>query len=151
MGQLLQSTLLQHACKCTTLLHGQNNPLYIKVLGGVDAEREQKLHFVVHCSLDVIEEKGEAETQGCGSCTTQAQAQRVRAHRGAVNPPALTSQVACCFGPFPTYSLGQAPSTAFCAINPNNCLVCCVAVHTRPAALLPAALLRHVPGELPTS
>jgi hypothetical protein len=35
----------------------QNNPLYLKTYGN-DIGQNQFFHFVVHASLDVIEEKG---------------------------------------------------------------------------------------------
>ena len=37
-------------------IHEQNNPLYIQSF--TDADDALKLHHVVHCSLDVIEERG---------------------------------------------------------------------------------------------
>jgi hypothetical protein len=42
---------------CLTLkLQLQNQPLYLRAL--VPTEDEIKFHYIVHCSLDAIEEKG---------------------------------------------------------------------------------------------
>lgn len=43
------------------MLIDQNNPLYLKTYGN-EIGQNQFFHFVVHASLDVIEEKGNMPT-----------------------------------------------------------------------------------------
>jgi hypothetical protein len=47
----------------------QNNPLYIKAYGQHD---QLRFHFIVHTSLDFLEEKVAAQTQGSASIPTAA-------------------------------------------------------------------------------
>ena len=44
---------------CLAVVGPQNNPLFIKTFfpQGPDPDKDLKLHFVVHCSLDAIEER----------------------------------------------------------------------------------------------
>jgi hypothetical protein len=39
----------------------QNNPLYLKSY--VQVEDQLKFHYIVHCSLDAVEEKGAVKLQ----------------------------------------------------------------------------------------
>jgi hypothetical protein len=51
---------------CAAVIGQQNNPLYIKTLSPVDDE--VKFHYMVHASLDAVEEKVStcSVTLGCG-------------------------------------------------------------------------------------
>ena len=44
---------------CLAVVGPQNNPLFFKSFSSPspDPERDLKLHFIVHCSLDAVEEK----------------------------------------------------------------------------------------------
>ena len=43
---------------CLAIVGPQNNPLYIKsFFPHPDPDRDLKLHFIVHCSLDAVEER----------------------------------------------------------------------------------------------
>ena len=50
-------------------MRAQNNPLYIKAYGQHD---QLRFHFIVHTSLDFLEEKVAAQTQGSASIPTAA-------------------------------------------------------------------------------
>lgn len=47
---------------CAAVVGQQNNPLYIKTLSPVDDE--VKFHYMVHASLDAVEEKVRAAAVG---------------------------------------------------------------------------------------
>lgn len=42
---------------CIAIVGPQNNPLYLRIFSAPNTEQDQKLNFIVHCSLDVVEEK----------------------------------------------------------------------------------------------
>lgn len=43
---------------CVAIVGQQNNPLYVQVFPPAEGDQLLKFHYVVHCSLDAIEEKG---------------------------------------------------------------------------------------------
>eukprot|EP00983_Pelagomonas_calceolata_P032409 1016676-Pelagomonas_calceolata.AAC.3 len=46
---------------CVAVVGQQNQPLYIKAFGeDVDGHLHLRLHHVVHCSLDAMEERGKS-------------------------------------------------------------------------------------------
>jgi hypothetical protein len=52
---------------CAAVVGQQNNPLYIKTLSPVDDE--VKFHYMVHASLDAVEEKvGGPDSRGDSRC-----------------------------------------------------------------------------------
>jgi hypothetical protein len=42
---------------CIAVVGQQNNPLFIKTYPQADQDKELRLHLIVHCSLDAVEEK----------------------------------------------------------------------------------------------
>jgi hypothetical protein len=66
-GQKLCHAILPSLSKLGS--RAQNNPLYIKAYGQHD---QLRFHFIVHTSLDFLEEKVAAQTQGSASIPTAA-------------------------------------------------------------------------------
>ncbi len=42
------------------MFHLQNNPLYLQTLQQEGGDRSLRFHYVVHCSLDAVEERCES-------------------------------------------------------------------------------------------
>ena len=49
-----------HVCTPTHIfIHLQNNPLYLETMQQTGSEGSLRFHYIVHCSLDAVEEKRE--------------------------------------------------------------------------------------------
>mmetsp|Transcript_17753 Transcript_17753/g.57404 ORF Transcript_17753/g.57404 Transcript_17753/m.57404 type:complete len:139 (+) Transcript_17753:1744-2160(+) len=52
---------------CVAVVGQQNNPLYLESFAGDNGEDALRFHYIVHCALDVIEEKVAAPSKGAAS------------------------------------------------------------------------------------
>ena len=69
---LLQSDHRRHFCCTPTAFYDlQNNPLYLETMQQTGSEGSLRFHYIVHCSLDAVEEKREwasLHAWGCLAC-----------------------------------------------------------------------------------
>lgn len=53
---------------CAAVVGQQNQPLYLRTFPAAEGEALLKFHYIVHCSLDAVEEKGAWNGHGQVKC-----------------------------------------------------------------------------------